>query len=144
VWNIKLWTFDFRAAATELICLLCLKHKDYFNHPIELCCSFTEVLSTLSINFDISPSNQLWIPKGIIFRKQLFFAMVSLKRCIWHNYTSTLHNEDSFLSTSSIIYKWLGILQANIEAVIHLILSNPKLLSSEKERKRNKWSLNNT
>jgi hypothetical protein len=64
--------------------------------------------------------------------------MVSLKRCIWHNYASTLHNEDSFLSTSSIIYKQLGILQANIKAVIYLILSNPTLFSSEKERKLNK------
>jgi hypothetical protein len=52
VWNIKLWTFDFRAAATELICPLCLEHEDYFNHPIELCCSFTEVL--------FNSFNQLW------------------------------------------------------------------------------------
>jgi hypothetical protein len=152
-WNYKLWTYDNRASNSELICPLCLMPEYYFNHPLETDCLYTKEIFLifqkiwfLWTSFSIPAEwwNNLWISTKYIFKKQLFYAMVLLKRKIWFNYTSTIHNEDKFLLEKAIIYQWLGSLQSSISSILYIIQHDHTLLKEEKLSLCYSWSLNSS
>ncbi len=59
-----------------------------------------------------------WVPKQEIFQKQIMLSMVTLKRTIWHLYTSTIHNEDAFSDPNVTLYKWIGTFKWTIQTII--------------------------
>ncbi len=137
----------------ELICPLCQMPEDYFNHPVETICDFTarifnvfQYIWFLWTKFQIPKLwwDDLWIPSNYPFRDQLFYAVLTLRRKVWHNYTSTLYDNDKFISEKSIIFCWIGNLQWLIQSILYIINNDKKLPQIEKNLKSYLWSLDHT